>query len=348
MSDTSFQSLTPYLQNPQQRTLWIADENVLHAGQSVSAHPLLEVITNRYDVYLNTLERSFEARFNDYDLSHIEGASLDRMVYRISKEKPVVHHLINEAFRTLKQDGVLILSGEKNEGAKSYIEKAGKLFGIKVSPKKQGNGYTGVVPKKNLYDATLLLDDKHYTKIREIGSAGECRIFSKPGLFGWEKIDQGSELLMDTAESYFASRARPKCVLDLGCGYGYLTLRTSDWPGLEVRHATDNNAAAIACATENFNQSQLAVVVTPDDCGSKITSFFDCILCNPPFHQGFSVDSGLTTKFLKNSAERLTHNGVALFVVNQFIGIEKKATRYFKRVDTLASDKQFKVLALYK
>lgn len=348
MSDTSFQILLPFLQDKQAHTLWIADENVLLAGRAVAPHDHLEVITNRYDVYQDCLGRSFDIRFSDYDLSHIEDNSLDQIVYRISKEKLVVHHLINEAFRTLTPGGKLIISGEKNEGAKSYITKASKLFGEKVPAKKNGNGYLGIINKHASFCRDELLDDKHYPRIREIGKIDEYPILSKPGLFGWEKIDQGSQLLMDTAEQYFASGSHPSSILDLGCGYGYLTLRTLNWPGIDRRQATDNNAAAIACSTENFNQFKLAVTVSADDCGSNITSQFDCVLCNPPFHQGFSVDSGLTTKFLKNSAARLAPNGIALFVVNQFIGIEKRALEFFKRVEPLSSDKQFKVLALHK
>ncbi|MBU3070058.1 methyltransferase [Aestuariicella sp. G3-2] len=348
MSDTSFQILLPFLQDTQPHTLWIADENVLLAGKAVSPHDNLKVITNRYDVYQDCLRRSFDIRFNDYDLSHIEDSSVDQIVYRISKEKLVVHHLINEAFRTLKPGGKLIISGEKNEGVKSYISKAGKLLGENVSAKKNGNGYIGILSKQSSFCPDHLLDDKHYPRIREIGTINEHAIQSKPGLFGWEKIDQGSQLLMDTADQYFASRSYPASVLDLGCGYGYLTLRTLNWPGVDRRQATDNNAAAVACSTANFNHFKLAVTVSADDCGSSITSQFDCVLCNPPFHQGFSVDSGLTTKFLKNSAARLAPSGIALFVVNQFIGIEKRALEFFKKVEPLASDKQFKVLALYK
>lgn len=348
MSDASFQSLLPYLQQAQSTTLWIADENVLHTGKAIAAREQLTVITNRYDVYTDCLKHSLQTHFSDYDLSAIADSSVDTLIYRVSKEKPVVHHILNEAWRTLKPRGQLVISGEKNEGAKSYVEKAGQLLGHKVPAKKLGNSYLGVITKQRSYDPSLLLDDKHYRQIREIATWETLSIFSKPGLFGWEKIDRGSQLLMTSAEELFAQHSYPRATLDLGCGYGYLTLRTQHWPQLERRHATDNNAAAIACANVNFEQAGMAVTVTADDCGGAIVDRFDCILCNPPFHQGFSVDSQLTDKFLRNSAQRLITGGVALFVVNQFIGLEKKATEYFTRCVALASDGQFKVLALYK
>lgn len=348
MSDASFQTLLPHLQHVQQPTLWVADENVLDAGQAIVAQPLLQVITNRYDVYQRCAERSLQAAFSDYDLSAIADTTLGTVVYRISKERPVVHHVINEAWRTLQVGGQLIISGEKNEGAKSFIDKASQLFGRKVSAEKHGNTYLGVMTKHNTYDAGQRLNDKQYTQIRDIVTVADISVCSKPGLFGWEKVDQGSQLLMDVAEAYFARHGYPRAVLDLGCGYGYLTLRTRHWPELVRRSATDNNAAAIACVQENCARAGLNVSVTADDCGSKITDIFDAVLCNPPFHQGFSVDSGLTDKFLCTSRNRLAPGGVALFVVNQFIGIEKKANEYFARCELLSSNGQFKVLALYR
>ncbi|GAB3106759.1 class I SAM-dependent methyltransferase [Aestuariicella hydrocarbonica] len=346
MSDASFQLLLPYLENTHNHTLWIADENVLHSGQAVTPHEDLDVITNRYDVYRQCLKQSLQTRFSDYDLSYLPDNSVDTVVYRVSKEKPVVHHIINEAFRTLKAGGNLVISGEKSDGTKSYIEKAGKLFGQKIPARKSGNSYLGVILKTSRNDVPQRLDDKEYPRIREIHTSLETPTLSKPGLFGWDKEDQGSRLLMDTASHYFQNHTPPQSILDLGCGYGYLTLRSASWPQVKYRCATDNNAAAIACATENFNRAQMAVVVIADDCASGINEKFDCILCNPPFHQGFSVDSSLTDKFLRNSSERLSSQGIALFVVNQFIGLEKKAKGYFSRVETLTRDQQFKVIAL--
>lgn len=347
MSDASFQTLLPYLQHIQHPTLWIADENVLYAGQGIAAQDAMSVITNRYDVYRSCIERALQTQFSDYDLSAVANSSLHAVVYRISKEKPVVHHLINEAWRTLQPQGQLIISGEKNEGAKSFIDKASQLFGLKINARKHGSTYLGAITKQHPYDPGQRLDDKQYTTIREIATLDDLVVYSKPGLFGWEKIDQGSKLLMDVADAYFANRGYPQTTLDLGCGYGYLTLRTRHWPGLEHRSATDNNAAAVACAEQNFRRAAMNVAVTADDCGNAIQTKFDAILCNPPFHQGFSVDSTLTEKFLRNSSNRLAANGVALFVVNQFIGLEKKSADYFARCETLSSNGQFKVMALH-
>ncbi|MCV6626215.1 MAG: class I SAM-dependent methyltransferase, partial [Cellvibrionaceae bacterium] len=113
--------------------------------------------------------------------------------------------------------------------------------------------------------------------------------------------------------------------------------------------ATDNNAAALASCEHNLQQlkalrPKLETGVSAADCADRIEQRFDLIVCNPPFHQGFNVDNSLTDKFLNAAKNHLNQNGQAYFVVNSFIGIEKKAQQIFKRVETLANNKQFKVL----
>ncbi len=82
------------------------------------------------------------------------------------------------------------------------------------------------------------------------------------------------------------------------------------------------------------------------DCADTVEGNFDLVLCNPPFHRGFDVDNELTRHFLSAARKKLDRGGVAVFVVNSFIPIEKKLGGLFRKVQTLLNDRQFKVLAL--
>jgi 16S rRNA (guanine1207-N2)-methyltransferase len=354
MTDLSLSLLLPHLQSITNKTLWIADENALGIASAITRDEKFQAISNRYDIFVEMQSRGLNATFSDYDFSAQDDNSFDTIIYRVSKERAVVHHIFNHALRLLKNGGKLLLAGEKSEGIKGYVDKAGKLFGDKVSAKKQGNAYFAELIKHSDYSTRqssgTLLDDKQYQSLRATGELTvnneALSLYSKPGQFGWNKKDQGSELLISTAETYFAERDFPNSIIDLGCGYGFLTLKTKGWP-TTIRSATDNNAAALASAKKNFLAASMVVELTADDCGSAIEAKFQCVLCNPPFHQGFSNDSELTQKFLSNTARLTVSTGVALFVVNQFIGLEKMALEYFSKTETLASDGQFKVIALY-
>ena len=104
------------------QNLWCTDENSLNSFPPADHSSQLAVITNRWDIYVEAKAQKFTVEFNDFDLSSIADDSLDHIFYRISKEKPLVHHLLNEAWRCLKKDGKLFVVGYKNEGIKTYIE----------------------------------------------------------------------------------------------------------------------------------------------------------------------------------------------------------------------------------
>ena len=96
-------------------------------------------------------------------------------------------------------------------------------------------------------------------------------LYSKPGVYGWKKIDTGSKLLIDTVKPILRNmNTETLSVLDLGCGYGYLTLCLTD---LAFRKylATDNNAAALIAAQRNFAERELTVDLSLDDCGKHLT-----------------------------------------------------------------------------
>jgi 16S rRNA (guanine1207-N2)-methyltransferase len=58
------------------------------------------------------------------------------------------------------------------------------------------------------------------------------------------------------------------------------------------------------------------------------------------------VDGSLGTKFLYSANRLLAAQGQALFVVNSFIPLEQRAKHYFKRVEVLANNGSFKLVAM--
>jgi 16S rRNA (guanine1207-N2)-methyltransferase len=350
MPDPAVQHLLRYLQRPgrdeaaNERLLWIADENVLHSLSAIEAAGNITLITNRFDVAQRARELGFAAQFSDFSFSALDDNSVQTTVYRVSKEKPVVNHIINEAWRVLAPGGELVLTGLKQEGIKTCIEKARQLFGNGVA-KKVGNLYVGTLVKQNCTPNPQPLDDQDYAQLRLIKTP-QLDFYSKPGVFGWDRIDQGSAFLVEQLPRLVQGADRPpESLLDLGCGYGYLSLMTRTMP-LGRRVATDNNAAALLAMRKNADHYGMRIDVVAGDCGGNIAQTFDLILCNPPFHQGFSVDGNLTDKFLRQTQRLLAPQGMAVFVVNQFIALERAAEKYFKRVDTTDRNQSFKLIRL--
>lgn len=346
MTDRCSALLLEHLPNEGERTLLLADEHFIDC-LIPGLNPDLTVITNRFDVHQHLAPGLKDCQFSDFDFSHLPEQQFDWVLFRVSKEKPVVFHVFNHAAKLLKPEGQLVITGEKNDGIKTYAERASQLLGSKTQLKKHGMAYSACIKKQDPLNTDRILDDKQYTRLRETVSVGQQPVLSKPGVFGWNKIDRGSELLMSVASRHLDHLGfEPTSVLDLGCGYGYLTLATEYWPYIAYRCATDNNAAALQCVQENARVRKMNVEVVAADAGSSIDRAFELILCNPPFHQGFKVDGDLTRKFLQQAQRLLQKSGIALFVVNQFIGLETLAQRNFSAVNVLHREAGFKIIEL--
>jgi len=346
MTDIAWQLLQSALQQNGDRTaLWLLDENIGEQEiASVCAVDNLQAVTNRYDVYLALQRNGFKAKLSDYDFSEYESDSFDAVYYRVSKEKAVVHHIINAAYRYLSNDGKLYLAGFKNEGIKTYCEKAATLLGSDADKQRGAKNSLLAVMSKASADANDL-DDKNYTQLTAV-TAAETLLITKPGIFGWNKVDQGSAFLIDyLGNNKDMLSIQPQRIIDLGCGYGYLSVMANKIFPVEYL-ATDNNIAAVNACKKNFSKHAIQGEVLLDNCAESIAAKADLIICNPPFHQGFGVDSDLTSRFLQAAKNLLNKDGLALFVVNGFIPLEKKAAPLFAKVEVVASNRSFKVVAV--
>ncbi|HCS65814.1 MAG TPA: rRNA methyltransferase [Cellvibrio sp.] len=343
------QELTALNADKNARFLWCTDENALNTLPTALHQEQLLVLTNRWDVAEQAKARGFTTAFNDFDCSEIADNSLDKIFYRVSKEKPVVHHLLNQAWRCLKPGGQLLLAGYKNEGTKTYIEKIAKLLGSGKNIVKNGPVYSAKLSKYTEYDAALLLDDSDYRQPRPIALDSGLKLLSKPGLFGWNKVDAGSALLIEQLKQLSPLPNPLNTGVDLGCGYGYLTIAAASLDICKsINHwtLTDNNAAALQLAQQNLQHNQLNGEVVAADAGKSIRAKVDLLLCNPPFHQGFGIDGDLTDKFLLSAKHLLAPQGIALFVVNQFIPLERKAAPLFSQIKVVIDNGSFKVIQL--
>jgi len=344
MSDVSLQLLIQQARLVTGPQLMIVDENLKGASlQSLSASNIT-LITNRFDLNEQGISSGLNSKFSDFDFSGFADNSFEQILYRISKEKLVTHHIINNVKRLIKPGGKLILVGEKNDGIKTYTDKASHYFGYKTKPKKQGSAYIAIIQNQTIEAPTL--DDNNYPEFRSCFEINNHPVLSKPGLFGWNKIDQGSAFLADHLPDFFQRfQGNPKSILDLGCGYGYLSLMASTHSDAKII-ATDNNAAAIAACSKNFLTFGIDGEVIADNCAQNINQMFDAVLCNPPFHSGFGTDSQLTQQFVTSSYQHLNTGGKALFVANRFVPIESCAEKHVKsaNIEKIAENKSFKLV----
>ncbi|WP_237055887.1 class I SAM-dependent methyltransferase [Microbulbifer sediminum] len=325
--------LQELLQENPRETLWIADENskaLLQAGFGFTG----DLLTNRWDIAHLAEGRCNRSFFSDFHFTELE-RRYRRIVFPVSKEKAVVHHVINSAPHVIGEGGELVLLGGKQSGIKTYATRAATRFGCRKSLEKSGLDYTSRLVLHS--DGGERLDDQDYPRLRQLEAL--AGLYSKPGLFGWNKIDRGSALLAGHFPSHLPAPGAN--VVDLGCGYGFLSTELAKLGNFHFT-ATDNNAAALLACERNFHEGGIAGVVTPSDAGGDLQSgIAELVICNPPFHQGFQVEGDLTERFLSNAARLLGPGGTALFVVNEFIPLPKKAQPHFSAIEPLERKEGF-------
>lgn len=340
--DAALALLLPFIRAQQRPALWVLDEHGAGIGLNAPV-AAVSVVSNRFEVAAALQQADWQAQFSDYDFTPWPAGSLDAVFFRLAKEKPVVHHLINAAAERLAPGGRLLLSGGKQQGIKTYAQQAAKRLGGTLDFKKMGKEYLAIITRG--VTLGLPLDDRDYPRLRPAVADDGLEFYSKPGLYGWDKVDEGSALLVEHLGE-FVSGPVPRTVFDLGCGYGYLSVHA--WRRFTPQRilACDNNAAALLAAARNFEAHDITGAVVAADCAEGIKETFDLVLCNPPFHQGFGVERDLTERFVV-AARRLTASGgVAAFVTNSFIAIERLACEHFRVVETIVDTGRFKLVRM--
>ncbi|KDE38717.1 Ribosomal RNA small subunit methyltransferase C [Nitrincola lacisaponensis] len=341
-TDPATTLLHQYIAQAPADSLWWVDENILLIPEQ---RPGIRAITNRYDLYQQLKARQWQVTFNDFDSGQILPASLSCVLLRLPKEKALVHYLINQTARLLRPGGELWLIGDKSEGVRGFNKRAAERLGGPLSEHKVSAGLWFARISHDPQQAGNDLDDQHYTETRPVTDRHGYSFISKPGLYGWQKVDPGSAFLIAELPTMlnqpFPLSGR---VLDLGCGFGYLSLQTA---GTQTQlTCTDNNAAALHCCQANLEAQGILAEVVASNAGDTLQGPYDILLCNPPFHSGFATNLDLTSRFIAASARLLSPQGQACFVVNKHIPLEQKAQRYFARIRLYADNGQFKLIHL--
>jgi len=136
----------------------------------------------------------------------------------------------------------------------------------------------------------------------------ELEFISVSGVFGFsQKIDKATRLLI---ENYRPSGAG-NFVLDMGCGFGPVSLYIkSRYPHLQVT-AVDINERAVSYAEKNAQINNLSIEVMKSNLYSQLGGrLFGDILSNPPIAAG----KVLNTRLIHEAKNYLLKNG-ALWIV---------------------------------
>lgn len=156
--------------------------------------------------------------------------------------------------------------------------------------------------KENRKDHSFRFSGYLYTFTTDNG------VFSKTG------IDQGSAILLESACSMNLSGR----ILDMGCGYGTLSVVLGHtFPDCSLT-AVDVNPRAVELTELNAGQNGVELEAFVSDGFAAVSSSFNVVITNPPIRAGKKV----IYKMFEDAYNHLYDNGIFLAVIRKQQGAE--------------------------
>jgi 16S rRNA (guanine1207-N2)-methyltransferase len=161
-------------------------------------------------------------------------------------------------------------------------------------------------------------------------------LWSQPGVFGWDRVDAGTALLLSSLPALAGKGA------DLGCGIGILARAVLASQEVAQLDLVDIDRRAIAAARRNvqdvrvhFHWADVRKVTELKD--------LDFIVMNPPFHDGGLEDRALGEAFVRQAHRMLRAGGRAWLVANVHLPYEAVMSSSFAKVELRAEQGGYKV-----
>ena len=278
-----------------------------------------------------TCEQSFRPDF--LKLKHatprIEGGSWPLGLVLLTKHKEENFANIARGWSLLDPGGVLVCAGSNDDGAASLERQARKALGL-----------DDTLSKFHCRVFWVTRGDQeapsYWRGLGGLQPVGDSSWLSKPGIFSWDRIDDGSALLARHLPDDLAGH-----VADFGCGWGYLA-RLMVQPAVTRLDLIDAEHLALDAARANVTDPR-ASFHWLDLAREPAPATYDAIVCNPPFHTGRASTPGLGQAILSAAARALRPGGRLYMVANRGLPYELSLKKGFASFETLADNNKFRV-----
>ncbi len=250
-------------------------------------------------------------------------------------------YLIAEILDSLEEDGLFICMAGNTENGKR-LKKWLSDFVLLAQEESKHKHKIIWATKKNFNQEVI---DQY---LKEYGTQklkiNDIEFFTKSGVYGWNKIDKGSQLLLDNIPKELKGDGA-----DFGCGYGFLSFSLGAQPNIKSIDLIDADYNALQCAKNNMIPSQFKINFLHENIiNLKAHLKYDWIIMNPPFHQAKKTDHDIGLGFIQSAYRALKNNGKLYMVANNFLPYDKFLNNKFSKVEKITEENGFKVLFAQK
>ena len=267
-------------------------------------------------------------------IEDVDGA-FDTILMLAPKNMDETRYLLAKSIGFLAKGARIFVCAENDAGGKR-LQKILQQFGGEIVQQ---------ISKYKARCVEAVFDAKNTEEIDKAVAAGSLKnhdgigFSTQAGIYGWDKIDAGSALLLQHLPRDMTGR-----VADFGCGYGCLLQHFLQQNlGIKQAFAIDADARALDCARENLKDYDGVEYFWADLTVPQNLPPLDIIIMNPPFHVGKKADSAIGTAFIHTAAASLKSGGALYMVANTHLPYEALLNDVFSQFDTLTTTNGFKV-----
>lgn len=261
----------------------------------------------------------------------------DLVLMLTTKQHDETRGLLAQGLASLRQGGLLIVAGANDAGGKRLIKDFAAL-GLQAESESRDKSRV-VMARKDAHVAHDIMEQ--WIAQATWQPILEGQFISRPGLFSWDRADQGSLLLREYLPATLLGVGA-----DFGCGYGFLSAHVlRACPDVTMLYALDVHDWAVeACRKNTAFAGPLIQCRTHDLTLKPDLPALDFIVMNPPFHEGARVQNQLGMTFIQHAAACLKPGGVLYMVANSHLPYEGVLRQSFAGVQELTHEHGFKII----
>jgi 16S rRNA (guanine1207-N2)-methyltransferase len=227
--------------------------------------------------------------------------------------------------------GTLACAGANDDGAASLERHVARAFGGADSLSKFHS-------RVFWFTKGSKVPPDYWRKLAVLRPVGDGSWESQPGIFSWDRIDDGSALLARHLPRDLAGH-----VADFGCGWGYLSRHVlTHCPDATQLDGIDAEHRAIEAARANVEDAR-ASFHWLDVTAESLPAHYDVVVCNPPFHTGRAASPTLGQQVIEAAGRALKPGGRLYMVANRGLPYEPTLKAHFASSVILADNNKFRV-----
>lgn len=296
-------------------------------------------INYNFAFYQSLLQQSNN---NQQNLSLICAAQIkpannfDCVIIYFPKSKPEFEFLLNNLFNHVEIESPIYVVGDNKSGVKTCDKHLSQFCtkANKIDSAKHCSLYLAYLKQASKPFELSSWYKSYFVNINNT----RFEVYSLPGVFSHGALDDGTELLLN----HLSNNTNGE-ILDFGCGAGLIGVYIAKQnPQIKVT-GLDVNVLAIASSEKTYQANSIDGQTILSDGLKQVSTTFDQIYSNPPFHTGVKTNYAITEQFIINANKVLKSKGSLTLVANSFLKYQPLLQQAFGHFETLAQNRRFNV-----